>query len=147
MLIVQGTKEGRTKEQGLFGPVPTLTGVFWLGNNSDTPGRLHHALHQSGRPCPLLYRRHAWRNTSPHTWFCSCHTPAWPRRRLQMYRSALAASSLPLLRFRSIWAASISCWMRLTWVARLWYCSSITRYLSTLATNPQLLAGSWSKAR
>ena len=40
MLIVQGTKEGRTKEQGLFGLVPTLTGVFWLGNDSDTPGWL-----------------------------------------------------------------------------------------------------------
>ena len=38
MLIVQGIKGGRTKEQNLLGPVPILTGA------SDTPGRLHHAL-------------------------------------------------------------------------------------------------------
>ncbi len=36
ILIVQGTEEGRTKEQKLFGPVTILTGAF------DTPGRLHH---------------------------------------------------------------------------------------------------------
>src|SRR5258708_28156819 len=35
MLIVQGTKGGRTKEQNLLRPVPILTGA------SDTPGRLH----------------------------------------------------------------------------------------------------------
>src|SRR5260370_19929669 len=147
MLIVQGTEEGRTKEQGLFRPVPTLTEVLGSDNNRDTPGRLHHALCQSGCLRSLLYCCHAWRNISPCTWFCSCRALDWPRQRLRMYQSALAASSLPLLRFCSIRAASISCWMRSTWAARLWYCSSIARYLSTSATNPQLLVGSWSKAR
>ncbi len=41
MLIVQGTKEGKTKEQGLFRPVPTLIGVFWSYDDPDTPGWLH----------------------------------------------------------------------------------------------------------
>ena len=41
MLIIQGTKEGRTKEQGLFRLVPTLTGAFWSYNDPDTPGQLH----------------------------------------------------------------------------------------------------------
>ncbi len=36
MLIVQGTKGGRTKEQNLLGPVPILTGA------SSTPGRLQY---------------------------------------------------------------------------------------------------------
>ncbi len=38
MLIIQGTKGGRTKEQKLLGPVPILTGV------SSSPGRLQHEL-------------------------------------------------------------------------------------------------------
>jgi len=52
MLIVQGIQEGRTKEQGLFGPVPTLTGAFWSHDDPDTPGQLHHLLCQNGCPHP-----------------------------------------------------------------------------------------------
>ncbi len=38
MLIVQGTKGGRTKE--LFGPVPSLTKTLWSCDDPDTLGWL-----------------------------------------------------------------------------------------------------------
>src|SRR5258708_16404435 len=76
MLIIHGTIKGRTKEQELSGPVPTITRTCWSCDDPDTLGWLHNMSteqepHSQAQNPPLLY--HYPRKHPPFP--TDCHGP------------------------------------------------------------------------
>src|SRR5713226_41601 len=137
-LIIQERVGDKVKVSSYW-PVPELTraGVAL--------GQLHHAPRQNGHPHPWWALR-SWRIRSILMRFCSARAPVCPNHRWRTCRSALAASNLPLLRPRSRRAVWSSWSRRSIWLQSDWHCSSIARYQSISATNPQLWTASLSNS-
>src|SRR5713226_5017517 len=95
-LIIQERLGDKVKVSSYW-PVPELTRAELA------LGRLHHAPHQNGCPCPCR-ALWSWRTRSVLIRFCSARAPVCPSRKWRTWRSALAASSLPLLSPLSTWA-------------------------------------------